>query len=454
MGVFGRKRKRGIVYYASFAWRGRRIQELAGTDKRRAEQLERLRKAQVKAGTYRPETGTAAMTVAVYSEHWGEARRNRSASDDRQRLRDHVVPELGTVRLDALEPRHTKQLADMLVSKKLAAKTVWNVMGAYRTMLRDARLEGLIASDPYVLPRKYLPRVRATEPEAYRLEEVAALLALPTRPDLAMLCALQLYGGLRQGEACGVRWGDVREAAPLACLSLERAYDDEPLKTDQRRKVPIHPELARRLKEWRSVGFPLVMRREPREWDPIVPRRGGKHHTKQSSYKALMRACEAAWIRFDGTHAARHTFITWARRCGARKEIIERVTHNARGDIVDQYTHWDWVPLCEAVGVLSYARDGHHALHRPGDTPEDSGPDGGADGPPESNGSARVPDSIPGSIPGASTDDPAKNKGPQKRRHVRRHAPGVAKARDVELAEARFEVALLDAGDLAAGGSR
>jgi hypothetical protein len=40
------------------------------------------------------------------------------------------------------------------------------------------------------------------------------------------------------------------------------------------------------------------------------------------------------------------------RRGGAWKEVLEKVTHNARGDIVDAYTHWDWAPLCEAVLCL------------------------------------------------------------------------------------------------------
>ncbi|MFZ5894776.1 MAG: hypothetical protein ACOY0T_27175 [Myxococcota bacterium] len=29
--------------------------------------------------------------------------------------------------------------------------------------------------------------------------------------------------------------------------------------------------------------------------------------------------------------------------------MVERITHNASGTIVDHYTHWDWEPLCQAV---------------------------------------------------------------------------------------------------------
>jgi hypothetical protein len=41
-----------------------------------------------------------------------------------------------------------------------------------------------------------------------------------------------------------------------------------------------------------------------------------------------------------------------ARRGGARKDVLERITHNASGDIIDRYTTFDWLPLCEAVSCL------------------------------------------------------------------------------------------------------
>jgi hypothetical protein len=55
-----------------------------------------------------------------------------------------------------------------------------------------------------------------------------------------------------------------------------------------------------------------------------------------------------------GHHSTRHTFITWARRGGARADVLEVVTHNAAGRMIDQYTHWDWAPLCDAVACLDY----------------------------------------------------------------------------------------------------
>lgn len=61
-------------------------------------------------------------------------------------------------------------------------------------------------------------------------------------------------------------------------------------------------------------------------------------------------------MRFEGCHLTRHTMISFARRGGARADVLECVTHNAKGSIIDQYTHFDWEPLCDAVRCIYYAQ--------------------------------------------------------------------------------------------------
>jgi hypothetical protein len=53
----------------------------------------------------------------------------------------------------------------------------------------------------------------------------------------------------------------------------------------------------------------------------------------------------------------RHTFITSCRNGGALAEVVEKITHNASGDIIDQYTHFAWDPLCAAVLCLTLVKD-------------------------------------------------------------------------------------------------
>ncbi len=44
--------------------------------------------------------------------------------------------------------------------------------------------------------------------------------------------------------------------------------------------------------------------------------------------------------------------ISAARSSGARSDVLEQITHNARGAIIDVYTAWEWPALCEAVSCL------------------------------------------------------------------------------------------------------
>ncbi len=298
-----------------------------------------------------------------------------TARDDRQRLRDYFVRYFGTkIRMNEIGEREifafVKWLAKLVVDHEIAARTARSAKGVVRTMFRDSKLEGVIALDPFAgLPRSIISKPPRRERRVYTREEVSTVLrderiSVPLR----VMFALLVYLGLREGEGCGRRWRDWdRSPKPLGSMNVETQYQDEPLKTDQFRKVPVHPELDRFLGVWWEHGFELVFRRKPNMDDFIVPNsRTGGAHTKSSLYKALRRACAIVTVRFEGCHLTRHTMITWARRGGAPRDVIERLTHNAAGAIIDQYTHYDWKPLCEAVLCIDY--DPQQPIEKPPET--------------------------------------------------------------------------------------
>ena len=51
-------------------------------------------------------------------------------------------------------------------------------------------------------------------------------------------------------------------------------------------------------------------------------------------------------------HDLRRTFITLAQVDGARRDLLEIVTHGPRGDIVSIYTTFPWPALCAEVAKL------------------------------------------------------------------------------------------------------
>jgi integrase len=192
------------------------------------------------------------------------------------------------------------------------------------------------------------------------------------RLDRRVFHTLQGLTGTRVGEVACIRWRDYDcRAKPLGALHVHCQYDGQPLKTasgadTKARIVPVYPELARVLSEWRSRGFRSVYGRRPSEEDFIVPDpRNMRARTPSQVTKAPDQDCEAVRIEDKGTHGFRRYFITYARADGASPDVLERFTHNRRGEIIDVYTSFEWPTLCDAVRCLDVSlRDVEMGLAR------------------------------------------------------------------------------------------
>lgn len=377
MAVVARKRKKGTVYYAVNEWRGRQTSELVGSSKREAEIRDRAMKREIKDGTYQPPVERAAVTVGEYADAWVKQRSNATAKNDRDSLRLYVEPRawLTAMRMDEARPSDFDRLIRELRAETTAAgerrlsdKTIANLIGLLKVMFGAAVRAGVCIANPVNLARGTLDRAPKEETEIFSIAETIVLTRHHAIPwPIRVLNALCLLAGLREGEACGRRWRDLDDSPkPLPAMSVTSQYGGKKTKTRRSRVVPIHPELMRILTEWATEGFELHTGRKPTPDDFIVPntsrRALSEHHTKSSYGHAFQRYREAAGVRHRKLHATRHTFITLCRRAGARAEIVERVTHNASGKIIDRYTHFDWAPLCEAVLHLNL--DVHQDVHR------------------------------------------------------------------------------------------
>lgn len=378
MAVVPRKRKTGLVYFVVNTWQKRQVSERVGTSKREAEIRDRAMKREIKAGEYLPPTERKSLTLGEYAEYWAKHRTNRSAEDERRHVRLYLMPRRWLVEkaLDEVKARDVQkwveELKDMRKADgtvRLSHKTISNSAAVLRRIYSQALREDRCVRQPVQLAPNTL-NATGVEREPYTAAEAVIMMrhhqiAWPIR----VLNAMCLLAGLRCGEACGRRWRDLDDAsAPLACLTVSDQYDGQPLKTDRPRNVPVHPELASILREWAEEGFELYVGRKPKPDDFIVPSMGirverrGSCYTKHAYYAAFAKSLKLVDIRNRSLHSTRHTFITLARRGGARADVLERVTHNARRTMIDRYTHFDWAPLCEAVACLNL--DAHPTVQR------------------------------------------------------------------------------------------
>jgi integrase len=301
-------------------------------------------------------------TVESYANRWLDAREGRvhSIRDERSRFRLHILPAIGSMPLSEVRPRHVRDLI-LGIRGKLAPRTVRGVYGTLHTMFRDAEIDELVASNPVKVSAGTLPKKVDKDPAwrstaVFTREEVEALISderIPT--DRRVLYAILGLSGMRFGEVAALRWSAYdRAQEPLGMLSVHVAFEvrskkEKEVKTGVARRVPVHPTLRAILAEWKLAT-------QPGAGDLIIPSKLGEHRRVWRSLLRFHEDLDRLGLRRRRLHDLRRTFITLAQVDGARRDLLEVITHGPRGDIVSAYTTYPWSALCAEVAKLSIAR--------------------------------------------------------------------------------------------------
>ena len=345
--------------------KGRWRVEHAGANKQAAVRLLARRKRDAAKGVQVTRDASPRTHLDTYAERWHARQRRigkRNADREYSSYRRHVSPRIGSMPVGEIKPLDVLELSETLVARgEISPKSVRNCIGIVSSIFRLAVLEGAVEVNPVSqTPRDGLPSMGSGGGQTYTRDESLALVTDPRIGwDRRVVFALQFFTGMRIGETCGRRWRDwVPNVEPLGSLRVHTQYNDQPLKTAKsgdakERTVPVHPELEKVLWCWQGQGFEAVYGRPPGPDDFIVPDpRTMAARTQSQATKSHKRDAELIGIPNKGSHALRRFMISAARSSGARRDVLEQITHNARGAIIDVYTSWEWPALCEAVSCL------------------------------------------------------------------------------------------------------
>lgn len=147
----------------------------------------------------------------------------------------------------------------------LAPRSIRHVYATLRAMFESAVVEELIPHNPCVLRRGELPQKRDQVPEwraeAYSIAEVERLISDTEIPqERRVIYALKALAAVRHEEVAALRWRHYDPTLePLGRLVIAVAWEsnvrrETPTKTERTRRVPVHPELAKLLAEWKLGG--------------------------------------------------------------------------------------------------------------------------------------------------------------------------------------------------------
>jgi integrase len=286
--------------------------------KKDADAYEAKVKVDVNAGTHIAHDTN--LTVASVADKWikgveAEGRERTTVRQYRQHITHHIVPRIGAIRLSKLTRGHVEHFRDGLISgdKKLSPAMARKVFVSFKSMLRAVHCSHLadnmrVGGSKRDKHKLEVGRDIPTTAEVKRLIEAAA-----DNPKLWTFLKVVALTGLRSSELLGLRWADVdlRGGELHVRQRADRYGVIGPPKTDSsRRTVPLGPDLALALKQWK-LACPKG------EADLVFPTATGTVDNYNNVLRSLEPIMKAAGVMTKGgepkyaLHAFRHFFASW-----------------------------------------------------------------------------------------------------------------------------------------------
>ena len=253
----------------------------------------------------------------------------------RRDLDEHVLPEPGNRKLNALTTAELQELVDRWHVDAKPASTIRNRIKPLQAIYRRARARGGLTTNP--TRDLELPVPRPDEVEIVAAADAAELLEPLTIEDKP-IWATALYAGLRYGELRALRWRAVDFAA--GTIRVEESWDPktgpiEPKTRTSRRATPMPDTLRELLRNHRELrGNPAR--------DELV---FGLESGGPFNSAALYHRADAAWREagLDGRlrlHQARHSYASYLIAAGANPKAISTfMGHSSINLTYDLYGH-------------------------------------------------------------------------------------------------------------------
>jgi integrase len=255
-------------------------------------------------------------------------------------LNVHLVPLLGTMRLDAITSEAVQQLKHQLRAK--SAKTTNNVLTVLNVLLKTAVEWGVIDQLPCTIRLLPIPKSSA---EYYDFDVYERLVGMAKAIDVNGFLIVLLGGeaGLRCGEMMALEWGDV----DLGKRQLRVQRSDwkgqiTTTKGNRVRYVPLTVRLAAALREHRHL-----------RGSRVLVQRDGSPLTQKMVQDYVRRVARRTNVR-PGVHILRHTFCSHLAMRGAPSRAIQELAGHADLATTQRYMHLSPAAVESAIRLLDF----------------------------------------------------------------------------------------------------
>ena len=175
-----------------------------------------------------------------------------------------TVPEsLASTPVDTITSDALADLEGNLMNQGYSSSTVGKVHRLLKMCLNEAVNDGIIVRNPLnrVKPPKRVPTKKGINAlSADERERLKRQLDTPNPSPVMMAATIALYTGMRRGEICGLRWGDID--FDHGVLWVRRSIGEtngkcsvQPTKTGRDRDIAMPAKLTKALSMWLAAGI-------------------------------------------------------------------------------------------------------------------------------------------------------------------------------------------------------
>jgi integrase len=277
-------------------------------------------------------------------------------------MRVHVIPTLGTTRLDKLTAQQVATLLREKTDAGLSPATVGHIRSVLRNALNRAVRWNLIVRNPVVLtdpPRQDRRKVVPLGPGEARIVLEAA-----KGHRLEALFTVALFLGLRQGEILGLRWADVDlEAGTLSVTQALQRVDGALIlrapKTEKSRRrltLPATVVAALRAHRDRQAFERQAVGDHWKESGLVFTTRIGTPIDPRNALRIWQKLLVGAGLPKRTFHVTRHTAVSVMIGAGVPLKVIQEILgHSVLSTTADVYGHLFPQAFTEAAEAMERA---------------------------------------------------------------------------------------------------
>lgn len=292
----------------------------------------------------------AQTSMAVFLNEWlilsETAVRPKTIDQYKQIVRQHIIPDLGLIKMKDLNPRQIQALYSKKMEGGASARTVLLIHAVLRRALNQALKLGVIGRNPALAVIR--PKLKHIEMKVLTDSQVRTLLSAATGDRFEVLYWLAVATGLRQGELLGLKWSDVDWVNRR--LRIQRQVQrirgglvfSEPKTAAGRRVIALGAATIQALQKQQffQVGRIHDIGSLWQDYDLIFPSSIGTPLDPSNlyhSFKQLLKKAGLPNIRF---HDLRHTAATLMLQQGTHPKIVqERLGHSDIIMTLNTYSH-------------------------------------------------------------------------------------------------------------------